>query len=402
MKKRAFLFFVLVVVFYVVSATSIEAQATFDDCSAIYQVVFDNRNSPDIKKLRLARLSASDYLTKCGDIKDQEQLKTYVTGQIPKIEERIKQAEIKLVEERYNNAIKNKNYDDMLSFAKELLKMDRPYSLDLMLDIASVGYDNASARPAVNKYNDDAVTFAKKAIQAMSEGKTSGNVDKVSGKADLYGGYIAYKTAKCVDGKTNAAGWMNFTIGYITYVGMKKTIDALPYLYKASQAGCETKENSEVYRLIGSWYIEELAKLDATRMEKVKAAGDNDTDETLSILAMQKGYVERAMDAYARAYKTAKASETASQATKDSLLKKLKGVYEFRYDGDLSKFDPYLEKAGTTPFVDPATPVTPVKEEPPPPAPVADPKSKATPKSKTTPKSKAVKAPSQKQPQKSH
>lgn len=366
MKKLSnyFVITVLLAGFYAVSNFSVYGQSTFEECKVIYQLVTDNRLSPDVIKLRLALSSSNDYLKKCSEIEGADANKTYVTGQIPKIEERIKQAEIKLVEERYNKAIQTKNYDDMLSTAKELLKMNRPYSLDLMLDIASVGFDNASAKPAVNKYNDDAVTFARQAIQAMSEGKTSGNFDKVTGKADLYGGYIVYKTQKCSDGKTNAAGWMNYTIGYITYVSMKQKKDALPYIYKASQAGCETKEVPEAYRLIGAWYVDEFIRIDATRMEKIKTAGDKDTEETLALLALERGYSERAMDAYARAYKIASNSKTASQSYKDSLLTKLKEMYGVRYDDDMSKFEPYLKQAGTTAFVDPATPVTPVVEAP--------------------------------------
>lgn len=355
----------LLAVFYAAANTLVYGQSTIEECHAIYQSVTDNRVSPDIIKLRVALASSHEYLRKCSELKDQDAIKIYVTGQVPKIEERIKQAEIKLVEERYNKAIQNKNYDDMLSTAKELLRMDRPYSLDLMLDIASLGFDNASAKPAVNKYNDDAVTYAKQAVQAISEGKTSGNFDKVTGKADRYGGYIAYRTEKCPDGKSNATGWMNYTIGYITYVSMKQKTEALPYLYRASQAGCETRENSELYRMIGAWYLDEFLRLDATRMNKIKAAGGTDTEETLALLALERGYSERAMDAYARAYKKAIESKAPSQSYNDALLMKLKEVYGVRYDDDMSKFDTYLKQAGTTAFVDPAIPVTPIVEAPP-------------------------------------
>ncbi len=346
---------VLLAGFYAFTNVRVYGQSTFEECQAIYKVVLDNRTSTEISKLQMALSSANDYLKKCSELTDQEAVKTYVTNQVPKIQERIKSAEIKAVEDRFNAALKAKNYDDMLSTSKELIKMDRPYSLDLMLDIASIGFDNASAKPPVNKYNDDALSYAKQAIQKMGEGKTSGN-------ADNYGFYIQYKTAKCADGKINATGWMNYTIGYITYVSMKQKNAALPYLYKATQAGCESKEYSEVYRLIGAWYLEEFLRLDATRMEKIKMAGDKDTEETLALLALERGYSERAMDAYARAYKTASESKTASQSYKDALLTKLKEIYGVRYDDDMSKFDLYLKQAGTTAFLDPLTPVTPIVE----------------------------------------
>lgn len=343
-----------------VSSEPIRAQATFEACQALYQTIIDNRVSPDLEKLKLARSSANEYLVKCSELPEQDKIKTYVSNQIPKIEERIKLAEIKLVEERYNKAIKDKNYEDMVSTAKELLKMNRPYSLDLMLDIASIGFDNASAKPAVEKYNDAAITFAMKALEEMSQGKTSGNVDTNTGKADRYGVYVPYKTKECSDGKANATGWMNYTIGFITYNSLKQKKDALPHLFKASQVGCETRANSELYRMIGAWYLEEFIRLDAVRMEKIKAAGNQDTKESLELLALEKGYADRALDAYARAYKAASENKTASQAYKDSLLTKLKEVYGVRFDDDMSKFDLYMTQTGVTAFPDPTTAVTPI------------------------------------------
>ena len=401
MKKIGLLSFVSIVVFGVISVNLSLAQAPFDECSAIYQIVFDNRNGPDIKKLRLALSPANDYLKKCGEVNDQEHLKTYVTGEVPKIEERIKAAELKIAEDRYYVAFRAKNYEEMLPAAKELLKLDRPYSLDLMLDMATMGYDHASARPAVNKYNDEAILYAKQSLQKMSEGKVSGNDEK-------YGYYGPYKTPECSDGKSNATGWMNFIIGYITFVGRKQPQDALPYLFKATQTGCATKTNSEAYRLIGNWYFDETMKINATRMEKIKAAGDKDTDETLALLAIQKGYVERSMDAFPRGYKFANADKNRSQTYKDSLRDQTRELFDFRFDGDVSKFDAYLASAASTTLVDPVTPVTPIKEEPQPntskqpkimPDAPAKPKSSKT-VTKTGVKTKSTKAPSQKRPRK--
>ena len=396
---RSLLTTVLLGLFYAVLSVSLFGQNTLEDCTTIYQALLDNRTSTDVKKLRLALSSANDYMKKCGDREGQgDEIKTFVTKEIPKIEERIKAAEIKMVEDRYASAVKTRNYDEMLATARELLKMDRPYALDLMLDVARVGYDNASAKPAVNKYNDDAIASAKQALKSMGEGKGSGNIDTTTGAA-TYGYYVRYKTVKCPDGQANAAGFMNYIVGYITYVSLKQSKDALPYLYKASETGCATKGRADIYSMIGDWYVDEAVKIDTTRIEKVKLAGGKDTDETLALLAMQKGYIERASDSYSRAFKSAKASETASQGYRDALLQKSRELYGFRLDGDVSKFESYIEKAGTTPFVDPATPITPIKEEvaqTTPPKAMTNPSTTSKPKAKVATKTKAVKAPSRK------
>ena len=54
--------------------------------------------------------------------------------------------------------------------------------------------------------------------------------------------------------------------------------------------------------------LEEAIRIDGERDAKVKEAGNKDTEETLAMLGLQKGYADRAIDAYARAYKLAKAN----------------------------------------------------------------------------------------------
>jgi len=327
--------FIFVVVFaglFSMTTLPVFAQTSAENCTSIYQVLVDNRKSEDIQKLKLAFNSGNDYLAKCKDVADQEAHRGFVERQIPVIQREIKKKEIEILAKRYATASKAKNYDEMVLTAKELLKEDRPYALDLMLDLATIGLNNASSKQANNKYNDDAISYAKQSLQKISEGKIS----------ETYGSHIVYKTAKCPDGKANATGWMNFTIGYITYVSMGQTNDAIPYLYKASQTGCGTRSDPQIFELIGAWYSDEVVKLNASRAEKIKAAGDQDTEETLAILALQKGYAERSFGAYSHAYSAAKSNANVSQVYKDELLGKLRSLYEIRFGSDLSKFDAYL------------------------------------------------------------
>jgi len=347
---------VLAIAFYAVSATSIFAQTTLEECNTIYERFKVERTGKDIPEWTAAIASGKEYLDKCSSLDPpQDDVKTYVTGQIPKLQQKIADKKIKDMEARFNAALKANNADEIVASAKDLINSNRPYSLDLMLDIASVGYDKATANPAVDKFNGDAISFAKMALQKMSEGQASGN-------ADNYGFYVSYKNKDCADGKVNATGWMNYTIGVITSVRLKQTKDAVPYFYKASQVGCGTKTLAETYRFIGAWYLDETIKLNASYAEKTKAAGDKDTDETLAILAMIKGYADRGSDAYARAYQNAKTPG----AYKDGLLKRVKDLYDVRYgenaSADAAKFDSFVAQVSAKPFVDPTTPVTPIVE----------------------------------------
>lgn len=356
MKRQLRIFFPLALLAPIIifSTDAIRAQASLEECQPIYQKFLQERTGAGIPEWTAAIATGRLYLQRCSALRDQDEVKNYVTNQIPKLENKISQKKIADIEAAFNAELKANNADGLIARAKELISLDRPYSLDLTLDIASVGFDKAVADPPLDKYNSDTIKYAKLALQRMSEGKASGNADK-------YGFYVEYKTKDCVDGKVNATGWMNYTIGLITFIRLKQTKEALPYIYSATQVGCETRNLSEAYRMIGSWYLDEAIKLNVTREEKVKAAGDKDTPETLAILALQKGYVDRAIDAYARAYKTASAPNSkASQPYKDGLLKKVNDLFNFRYEGDTSRVVAYLAEVMSKPFIDPALPISPV------------------------------------------
>jgi len=331
-------------------------QATVEQCTSIYQVLTSNQNSAELVKVEQALSSGKEYLEKCKNLSAEgsDRIVTYITNQIPKLERSVDTLRI---ERSFNNALAQRNRDELISTAKKLLERNRPYSLDLVLDIVSIGFDSASLSVPNDKYNDDAITFANLALKKLEAGENSGNKDK-------FGFYVAYKTDKCADGRANAIGWMHYTIGFIKFTRKKDSKDALPYLYRASQNGCETKTFSENYRLIGSWYIDESNLIGEQRKQLLTAAENKETPETASMFELQMAYIDRAIDAYARAYRQASISPKAVQAYKDALLNKLKELFAVRYEGDTSKMDAYVSKVSDTPFPDPSTPVAPPKTTP--------------------------------------
>ena len=333
------------------------SQVTVDQCSSVYQAMVANLASKELPRAEHALASGKEYLAKCKDLPEIEggdKVVTYVNAKLPGLEKRVG---VMRLEKTFNDALKQRNRDELVSAAKKLLEIDPPYALDLMLDIASVGFDNASAASPIDKYNDDAIKYAKLALEKLAAGTNSGNSDK-------FGFYASYTTDRCTDGRTNATGWMNYMIGFITLTRQKNSKEAIPYIYKASQVGCGTKTFSETYRHVGSWYIEESNRLSDRRKEMLAAAQNVETPETAAMLELQMGYIDRAIDAYARAYKITGQNPKTTQAYKDGLLGKLKELFSVRYEGDNSKLDGYVSKVMDTPFIDPATPVTPVKPPP--------------------------------------
>jgi hypothetical protein len=163
---------------------------------------------------------------------------------------------------------------------------------------------------------------------------------------------------------------MNYTVGFITYYRQgkdnpAKKKEALPYFYKATQYNSLNKTNPFVYQTIGAWYLDEAIKIDTDRKAKITAAGDKDTDETLAMLANQKGYADRAIDAYARAYKFAKDDPKQKKEYTDNLYSRLKELYTFRYEGKIEGIDQFVATVQNKPMPDPTTAITPVKEETP-------------------------------------
>ena len=352
---------VILTVFAAVSVTSTLAQASLEDCDPIYQKFLADRKATDLPGMDRAIAAGNEYLEKCKATEGTEEIVPYVTKQLATIKQR---REVTYDNETlyvpFDAAVKAKDSAKIIDLGKKIL-VKQPDYVDLFITLASVGYDEA--RKGVDTYNSDTLYFAKTAIQKISEGKPS---TPIEGKFPngAYGMYnYVYTTQKCADGKTNATGWMNYIIGYINYYRLKMVKDSAPFLYKASQVGCETKEIGDIYRMIGSWYGDEANKIAEKRDAMIKASiteeapNGVESDETKSLLAMQKGYIERYIDAYVRA---ANAPDT-SKENKEKYLNIVKASYEFLHNKDMSGYDAWISGVSGKPFPDPASTVTPVE-----------------------------------------
>jgi len=350
-----------------VSGISVFAQdvcAEVEAKQALYKKFTDNYGGT-IDQRKSAIESGKQYVSKYGACADDKDIVSYLNTNIPTMEKTIADEEGKAkkgalytrfdtsIEAVKTNGIKTA---DVFSSGKEILASE-PEFLDVILVLASAGFDQAVANPPVDTYNNDTITYSKMAIEKIEANKPSRTGD--------YGvKQFAYKAKEYPDAKSNALGMMNYNIGYIMYYRQNKKKEALPFLYKSTQYNSFSKNNPDVYRTIGAWYLEEAIRMDGERDAKVKAAGNKDTEETLALLGVQKGYADRAIDAYARAYKLAKANTKAeNKAYTDSLYTKLKELYAFRYNGKTDGIDAFVATVSSKPMPDPTSEVTPVKEE---------------------------------------
>ncbi len=345
---------ILMTAFTAVIVTPTFAQDGQAEKVALYKKYTDNFDKPEIEKKKIAIEAGKQYIEKYGaNAEDKDQV-DYLKTAVPQLEEVVKKVEGDKVKndrlKRFDAAVRGKNTADSFTVGKEVLAnepADSTIPLDVEIVLASLGFDQAVTK--VDTYNNDAVNYAKSVIQKLEAGKTSKN----------FGAFqYEYKN------KDNALGWMNYTIGYITYYRQDKKNESLPFLYKATQLNSDTKKFSDIYRIIGLWYLEEALRIDKDRLAKITAAENKDTDETLSLLALQKGYADRSIDGYARAYSIASApGSTATKEYKDGLYSKLQDLYKFRYDGKVQGIDAFVATVMSKPMPNPATAVTPVAAE---------------------------------------
>jgi hypothetical protein len=370
-------------------------------------------NSADANVKKAAMECGREYIKKyeAADSKDADKkaIVDYLKKKVvayddfnAKEKERIR---IEAIYSRYDNAFKDsktsKNWAELFAAGKAVLDYD-PNDLDTMIDLASFGYDRAVETPPNYTFNADTINYAKMVIAKIEAGKESTTKN--------YGVYAVFKSTKYPDTKSNTLGWMNYIIGYIGAAG-KTTVDksTVDSFYKAQKYTSQVTKFYDVYKVIGSWYLNDFNKAGDDINAKLKVAGGQPTDETIKLVGMQKGIANRAVEAFSRAYRNAKdaaANPTANAAFKDknnkfatSTLTIITEIYKFRFDKKTAtpaEVDTYIKDVLTKPFTEPNAEIIPVVA--PVVAPVVTPPTTPTPGTKptTTPVTKPTTPPTTK------
>ncbi len=366
----------LLATFSAATVTTTFAQDPAAEKKALYDTHLANYAAKDPAKLQLALDAAKTYVEKFGASADDKQQVDYYKAEVPRLEKAIadvktaeankaKQAERGKLLTRFDTALKGTNNQanpsDTYAVGKDIVALNDDLQLDVLLVLGSVGFDQASAKTPVDTYNEDSINYAKQAIQKLESNTAS--------KTGDYGVLqYAYKNKENADGKSNALNWMNYNIGYIMYYRQgkdnpAKKKEALPYLYKSTKYTSTNQKNPTPYQAIGAWYLDEAIRVDKERTALLTANGNKDNEQTLAMVGEQKGYADRAIDAYSRAYKLAKAAKTPDKVYTDGLYTRLKELYAFRYDGKTDGIDAFVATVDSKPFPDPTTPVTAVAVE---------------------------------------
>jgi hypothetical protein len=303
---------------------------------ALYNKYLANYDKSTIDNKQIAIAAAEEYIQKYNKPEDK-QIVDYMQGAIPTLKEWIAKEKIRLEKlekqkeaaarnNRFDAAVKAKNWDETFAAGADILKYN-PDFFDISLVMASIGFDEASKATPNDKFNNEAVKYAQHSIDKMNAGVAS-----TTGKFGAYA--YEYENKDFADGKSNALGWMHYTIAYIKYFRQNKEQEALDHFYQASKYDSATQKFPENYRAVGRWYLNKVVEMEKVRTDKVTANNNEDNEETIALLAKNKGYAARAIDAYARAYKLVKDNPKTPQEYKDNIFARLKQLYDFRYDAD--------------------------------------------------------------------
>lgn len=312
-----------------------------------------------IEKLETAVAVGTSFNTKYGTCKDTEAVVKYINDKMPVVKDTLADMKRK---KKFNDGISNKNWADAFSAGKEIITIEanKPSSLDVAIVLALAGYDLSAEKN--DTYNNDTLAMAETVIKKIES-------NMVSEKYGAFGKY-ELKTKDYPDGKANALGWMNYIIGYIKGERQNNKKEGLAYYYKAvTKYNSAVKTFPELYLAIGNSYVTEIQRLDAERVKEFEANGKKENEKTLAMWDLEKGYFDRAIDAYARAYKIAGDIERSAPADKkaaaknykDTLYKALGGFYKERFD-KTDGLDAHITAVLSKPMPDPSTEVQPVKE----------------------------------------
>ncbi|HLN99222.1 MAG TPA: hypothetical protein VK208_12230 [Pyrinomonadaceae bacterium] len=318
--------------------TAAQGQCTDESKSAWYADFTKNRTTDATK----AYEAAKKYLAACPT--EEGQIPAYLKKWVAAYEKEARK--IRLTDLFVNQ----RKYAEALALAKEILA-DEPENMTALIDLGYGGYVLAVTTKNESG-NAEAISYAKKAIQAIEAGKAPES-------------WTPFKS------KDDALGYLYYSVGYLQRTS--NPTDALTNFIKAAQFESEIKKNPQTYVFIAASYENEYAKQSADYELKYK--GKDETPESKLAIANINQLVDRIIDALARAVAVAGTDATA-QASKAQWLTRLTELYKFRHNnsdaglneliaGVLSKpLPPVPTPLTVLPATTPATSTTPASGSP--------------------------------------
>ena len=362
------IFGIVLTAFTAAATTAVHAQACAEaDAIAAADAVI-RANFPKIATLKVAIDAAKVYLEKYGECESTKDFSGWLKAQLPDWEKKVKLEDDRVWSkprvDKFDNGIKTAKFEDAYAAGAELLTK-YPDNMNLILPLGLIGLYESYKNNF--KYNDDTIRYAQLAIGKFKAGGVESKKDK-DGKPVLDStGKELYGSFQFVRNKDEALSELNYALAHINYYGKKDRKVALPYYYEVTQMPGIYKNEPRLYVTLGSYYGEEsapIAKEIVALIEKQKAASTDEEKVDIDVEikakeAIYKGYTERALDAYSRAYSAADEKNASEKTLKAGVYKTLQTLYEGRFEKK-DGLDAYILATTSKPLPNPTSEVTPV------------------------------------------
>jgi tetratricopeptide (TPR) repeat protein len=309
----------------VAAAPAAQGACTDDSKAAWYADFTKFRTTEPVK----AYDAAKKYLAACPT--EEGQIPTYLKKWVAAYDKEARK--LKLADLFVNQ----KKYAEALTLAKEVLA-DEPDNIPAMVYLGYGGYVIAVTTKNESG-NAEAISYAKKAIQAIESGKAPES-------------WVPFKS------KDDALGYLYYSIGYLSRTNPS---EALTSFIKAAQFDSEIKKNPQTYAFIAASYEAEYAKQSADYEAKYK--GKDETPESKLAIANINQLVDRIIDALARAVSVA-GTDAASQASKAQWLERLTQLYKFRHNDSDAGLTDLIAGVLSKPLPPVPTPITTLPDAP--------------------------------------
>lgn len=351
--------------FTAVAATAGHAQACADTDAIAAADALVRTNYPKIATLKVAVDAGKVYLEKYGECEGTKDFSAWLREQLPVWEKKVKIEDglvwRKLRIDKFDNGMRSSKFEDAYSAGAELLTK-YPDTMNLILPLGLIGLYESYKNNF--KYNDDSIRYAQLAIAKFKAGGVESKKDK-DGKPVLDStGKELYGSFQFVRNKDEALSELTYALAHINYHAKKDRKAALPYYYEVTQMPGIYKDEPRLYVALASYYVDEstpIGKEIVSLIEKQKAALTDEEKEKLDVeikakVALFNGYTERAVDAYARAYKFADENIAAEKTLKAGVYRTLQNLYLHK-----DSLDAHVVATTTSkPLPNPTSEVTPI------------------------------------------
>ncbi len=283
------------------------AQETDDPMKiAIYKRFVDNR----IPNPAAAYQAARDYLQKYQ--KEKDQYTDYLSKWVTFYERDERKRRLPVL-------INEKNYAEAYKTGAQILA-DEPNYLRAQIDLGYAGYLAASAKNET--FNNEALGYARQAIQAIESGKTP----------------IEWAPFK---GKDDTLAYLNYAVGFLTL--KTNPNEALDSLLKAARYESDIKKTPSTYYFLAVAYESGPYKTMSTSYQTLYA-NKPETPESKAALEKLNVVMDRIIDAYARAIAAAGTDPKLEQSRKEWMTQ-LSNYYKFRHDGSDAGINEFIAAA---------------------------------------------------------